>query len=262
MKFLLQTEITKHFKPDESLAYFQFSADEPNWQDTLKKLDEDEHLYIPFVSIQIARHIEIKHKKLSSGLVWPHDSVMYHYRNPLYVNRWKTYLDDSCLNQEGYMTTLYDLYRNAPIYDRMFIRPLSPWKPFTGFDCTKDDLKFEISSIFQLTLVKGDEIVYVHPYKELDKYEYRCYYIDEELVTCSPYGWEKVDYSAPIPMEVLDAASIAGKKLEVIGDAFVIDIGIHNGEAKVIEVNAVPTSGWYGGMDANKLLRKIKGLFE
>lgn len=261
MKFLLQTEVTKHFRPDDSLAYFQFSADEPDWQKTLSMLDNDDEFYIPFVSIQIARYIEQIYTKLSTGLVWPSFEKMAHYRNPLFVNRWKTYLDHSCLNQEGYMTTLIDLNNSTPKYDRMFIRPLSPWKPFTGFDCTKEELKFEISSINQLTSVRGDEIVYVHPYKKLDKYEYRCYYIDSELVTCSPYGWEEVDYNAQIPIAVLDAACIAGKKLEVLGNAFVIDIGIHNGEAKVIEVNAVPTSGWYGGMDINKLLRTVKGLY-
>jgi hypothetical protein len=165
------------------------------------------------------------------------------------------------LNYDYEILTLSQL-KSYKKHDQVFVKPLSPWKTFTGFDCHKDDIRYEVASTKQLNNVGMHELCIVAPYKNLDKLEYRCWYIEGELVTCSPYGWDIKDYSAPIPMNVLDLACKAGEKLEYHGDAFVIDIGTIDGKPYVIELNAIPTSGWYDGMNVNRLLSKMEKMYD
>jgi hypothetical protein len=260
MKFIIQQEIMKGNNPDKSWDYTSFSAND-NWREIILNLENDDNFYVCFVTIPVAFFIMNNTTKLASGLTWP--TIMlnpYDPNNILNFNVYNTVLSELSLNYDSGIITLEQI-KTYNKHEKFFVRPISPWKSFTGFDSSVSESVIDYNSIKNLYNIPDHTLCAISSYKKIDPLEYRCYYIEGELVTCSAYGWDNPDYNASIPCEVLDIACMVGEKLELYGDAYVIDIGIFDGKPYVIELNAIPTSGWYDGMNVNKLLSKMEQIY-
>lgn len=143
--------------------------------------------------------------------------------------------------------------------ENLFLKPNSPWKPFTGLTVNKNNLQYELSSLAQLEHVFDGELVVITNAKDIASVEYRCWCIDEKVITSAPYSWDKLDNIPDTPLEVIELAEKATWYTTEYNNCMVIDIAtLADGTPKIIELNAFSTSGWYVGMDVEKLLFAMK----
>lgn len=267
---LLQTEIKKDAKlvMPEGWEVFEFSArGNLTWRDYIEEIAyekaTDESAWISFVSIPVAGFISrLTDTKLHHSLIFPSMHNMYDYRNPLFWNVWNNYIpDDLKLNKSGIIDTLGSISNRKALLDessRVFIRPISPWKPFAGFDCDINDVSYELDSRVQLENVPKSELIAIYPYQKIHDIEWRVYVIQNEVVTFSAYSWDSnANLNQQPSQQILDTARQAALHLEELGDNYVIDVCTIDGEPKVLEINAISTSGWYPNIDTQTLLEKI-----
>lgn len=262
--YILQKEIVKDLEIPCEFSHTVFSA-EDDWKQLLNNLEQTvEGQPVLFASIPVARYIRKNLQKLSSGLILPAEGFS---ESVLFWNQYTTMLPTNWLlnhdciilpfgSVKNHITKIERTYGN-----RIFIKPVSPWKTFTGFDCTAHNINHEISSLRQSEKVLDGELVLVTGYKVIDPVEYRCWCIDGRVVTSSAYSWSQIDTS-PIPQSAIKLAEDVADFMSMRENAVVIDIGMESGEAKVIEMNAITTSGWYSGMSTPGLLESLKGLYQ
>jgi hypothetical protein len=199
----------------------------------------------------VERH---KHISLLPSLYSSND-----YRNPLFHNVWNSYVSsDLKLNWDYDYFTIQQILNGdvTLVHDRVFVRPNSPWKPFAGFDTKTEDLLFELKARMTLEHTEQHELIVISSYKNLDNIEWRCYSFDDEIIPV-PYSWNDYDSNTKCPDEVIELARKVFDQLEYVGNMWVIDIGYYFNKPYLIEVNAVSTSGWYTGLDVEKLFNKI-----
>lgn len=145
--------------------------------------------------------------------------------------------------------------------EEVFLRPISAWKPFTGFCCRKEDLSFEVSALIQTERLRPGEMILVAPKRPLDPVEWRFYVVEQKLVTWAPYSWgEAFPLPEAPPEDIMRLARDIAERLWDI-DAIVLDLGISEGRPYLIEANAVSTSGWYPGLDVEKLISALLELY-
>ena len=261
---LAQSQIIRNTKPilEKGWAITHFDGRERSKWELLEELNKKtDDKFICFVSIPIAAFIIQRYPHLANGLLFPSTYRMYESQNPLYLNEWANRIPKNMLlNDKIYYSTFGDILDGHITWnmDHVFIKPVSPWKPFAGFDCPSSELQFEVKSRIQTEHLDRGVMVGVSAPKVIDKIEWRCYAVDGEIVTAAPYSWTDIENPpSTIPSELGELAENAAKCLEYVGDPWVIDVATTEDGPKVIEVNAVPTSGWYNGMDTNKLLKKL-----
>jgi hypothetical protein len=146
------------------------------------------------------------------------------------------------------------LRRREQIYrmfgvSRLFIRPDSGAKIFTGLAVEEGSDSFELQSMRQLTSVTDDTLVLIAPAQDIGS-EYRFYIVNGEVITASRY----MEAGKPSPGTDVDehclalAKRVAGLPWQ-IDLAYTCDIGlfVEYGVAspKVVELNALSTSGLY-----------------
>lgn len=262
--FKLQKEVCRDVLQDVVLtstaSYQTFSANDDNWQNIIR---DNKKFATMFCSIQVARYNDI-YGSLSAVLL-PHRPYTDGILN------WNQYASvipaNLLLNPQALILPYNHIVNNKKhiqdIYgDNLFIKPNSPWKPFTGFITHISQLEYELNSYKSCENVRGSELAIITNTKQFDAIEYRCWCIDGKFVTSAPYSWFEMENIPDTPKEVI---SLATNVLEYIEEYYmdhVIDIAMTNDGPKVIELNGVSTSGWYQGMDAEKLLTTIAGQYE
>jgi len=143
----------------------------------------------------------------------------------------------------------------------IFVRPISAWKPFAGFSCPREFVKSETNALYQLEHVLPHEMVVVFPKQDIMN-EYRYWIVDSKISTSSSYGWEEDhDFKIP-PAETDDFVKNVIPYFDNIGVTdFVLDVAETDCSFKLLEINALSTSGWYGAMNARQLIIDIMKLF-
>lgn len=138
--------------------------------------------------------------------------------------------------------------------DRLFIRPDSPRKPFTGISGSVDWLRAEIPLLGQAERVAAHELVVIAPEQALGATEYRFWVVDGSIATAAPYGWDDRHQGLPVPDDAARVARAAAEALQYVETTFVADVGMTDKGPRLIELNAVSTSGWYAGMCMRSLV--------
>lgn len=251
MNFLIQDVICKDIPIPQNFDVNIFS----NKSQLVNLLSSSKKPPIVFCSTNLIRTVEqYKHISLLPSLYASND-----YRNPLFHNVWNSYVPSQLkLNWDYDYVTVRSVLNGDYIThnDKVFVRPNSPWKPFAGFDTKSEDLSFEVKCRIELEHIDHSELLSISSYKKLDNIEWRCYSFEDEIVPV-PYSWNDYDKDAECPSEVLDLAKKVFSNLEYIGNMWVIDIGYFHNKPFLIEVNAVSTSGWYSGLNVEKLFNAI-----
>ena len=268
--FFLQEEVVKRhtIEPIEGIKYIFFKArDVSNWRDVVDSLVlEVSGNPIVFCSIQVARYIQKNIPKIASGLIISNTSPEPQIGMSTIFdwNQYSTNIpSEILLNSNGVIHKFGDLDKDwVELPTEMFIRPVSGWKPFAGFSCSRENLKYEIKSLFQLEHVMPHELSVVFPKKTILN-EYRYWIVDGQISTSSSYSWDENKAHTTTPC---DADNFVVKKVLQYFDAigmmdFVLDIAQTDEGYKVIEINALSTSGWYGAMDSQKLLTDVFKLY-
>lgn len=127
----------------------------------------------------------------------------------------------------------------------MFIRPCSPFKEFAGNVYTKKSFSAEMEVARQRGINPHIMCVMSHPYT-IDT-EWRCIFVDRQLIDCSQYMVNgELNVKQGAPEDVIEKAELIAKDshFDNIFD-FVIDIGLANKKLWLIEVNAFQTASFY-----------------
>lgn len=152
------------------------------------------------------------------------------------------------LNENSIMATFGDLRRRPDFFKNIFgatafIRPNSSQKIFSG--CILNSWEDELSAMRQTTSVTDDTIVVLSAPQEILS-EHRLFVVNREVVAATQYQKNgAVDLSSSSPQAAWDVAQHMAD-LEWQPDiAYVCDVAITPNGAKIVELNAISTSGWY-----------------
>jgi hypothetical protein len=145
--------------------------------------------------------------------------------------------------------------------ETLFIRPNSPMKPFPGFPVAVCDLTSEISSRTQTDNIYPDEMCYIAVAKDLPRTETRVWVIDGTPISAAPYSWEDTGKPLNVPEGIMDAATNIANQLAMREQTFTADFVLQKGELKLVELNALSTSGWYPGVDLLSVFRACDQVF-
>jgi len=272
-KIILQKEITKQVVVPEvrgtTNLFFEL-RDTRNWRDIVSSLKDykPELKPIMFCSIQVAKYVQKYIPELDVGLILTNNSPEPQIgMNSIFDwNVYTTYIPkDYMLNPKcgGTMMTFaeaMDYFRDLP--KQVFIRPNSGWKSFTGFSCSRNDLRQELNALLQTEHVDPSEIVVLFKEQKIEQ-EYRYWIIDSQISTASSYSWNDEHKFHKPEKEVDKFVKDVVVYLDNIGKTdFVIDVAIlEDGSIKVVELNAISTSGWYDAMDYEKLIYDVTMIY-
>lgn len=148
-----------------------------------------------------------------------------------------------------------DIYRLFGA-SRLFIRPDSGAKSFTGLSISLDDFDYEVNTLRKLTSVMDTTRIMIAPHQNI-KGEYRFWIVNKEVVTQSQYMLNgKPHESTTVDKECRALAGLVAGHSWHPDVAFTCDIGVYEDGPKIVELNAFSTSGLYA-CDSKKLFKKI-----
>jgi hypothetical protein len=141
-------------------------------------------------------------------------------------------------------------------HDKLFIRPDSGAKLFTGTTITKKWWRKELEIIENLpwSKVRDDDLVLLAPFKEIVK-EVRGLYFRGSLISHAAY----------VGVETGDESVVMQNVARYVGNWFpdgvyTIDVAFYpDGTPSILELNSFVSAGLYG-MDMEKVARAVEGL--
>jgi len=141
--------------------------------------------------------------------------------------------------------------------DRLFIRPDSGFKSFTGFNVNIEDLEFELSSRAQTEPVFYDELCLVAKEKQILG-EYRFVICDKKVVTGSQYRYDGVlDIRIDVNSDALKMAEKVAQHPWQMDTCYVVDIFLDAlGAPSIGEFNSFSSSGLYS-CDVDKIVKEV-----
>jgi hypothetical protein len=268
-----QTEIIRGINPTDALDELQQAPGGAGTRLTLfsgsnaKELMKREDLRLRltglrpavFCSLQVANDIKRNHPQLARGVILPRDFLQHETYSAL--------IDPQMLlNPQG----LYLPWGKIPSHKAMiqgalgndiFMRPASPMKPFTGFRLDISNIEAEHLSHTRISAISPEEMIFLAPGKDLPDVEYRVWVIEGEPVTSAGYSW--TDIGSPrgkAPDAVMSAAKELARQLQYREDCYTADFVVLNGQPKLVELNAISTSGWYPGMSCLSVFRSLEAI--
>lgn len=169
------------------------------------------------------------------------------------------------LNADGVFTTWeqfkqrkdfwYDLVQG----DRIFVRPNSGFKTFTGLVIPKHDWEHELNAMDQLTSVMPETLIVVAKPKELLG-EFRFVVADGKVLTGSEYRWDnKLDIRIDYPIECYELAKQVAEHDWQPDFAYTCDVALTPNGAKVVELNSFCCAGLYA-CDLEKVVSGISAV--
>lgn len=152
------------------------------------------------------------------------------------------------LNENSIMATFGDIRRRPEFFKNIFgpsafLRPNSSQKIFSG--CMLNNWDEELSAMSQTTSVTNETIVVLSQAQSIQS-EHRLFVVNREVVTATQYQKNgEVCLASSSPQDAWNAAQQMAD-LEWQPDiAYVCDIAITPTGPKIVELNAISTSGWY-----------------
>lgn len=149
---------------------------------------------------------------------------------------------------------------NCIFGDRIFIRPDSGYKTFTGFSFDiQREIEFELQFIKETTNLADNAMCLLASEKKIDA-EYRLVIANKKVIAGSQYSWEnrmdvRIDVD-PIAWEF--AEKIANEQWQ-LDHAYVVDIFVSDGVATIGEFNSFSSSGLYN-CDRSIIVKEISKL--
>lgn len=146
---------------------------------------------------------------------------------------------------------------------QLFVRPNATTKDFAGQVFNYDKLFTEYQFMIQNHNIEGNILCcYGSPVK-IDR-EYRCLFFDHEFIGSSQYMKNgELFVNQYTPSEVIEfAAELAEHDyLKYIFPDYTIDIGVVNGELRLVEINPLFSASWYAA-DRYKIFQTIKEKYD
>jgi hypothetical protein len=199
---------------------------------------------LALTTLQDARQI-MSHTRLTPWL-------FYNY-NDYCVSYWMSNLSDDLpiLNKHcmfipsGLLLSINSrLLHSLTNQHKVFIRPNSGNKAFTGYSIHVDNWDYEAHIINEKTNL--ETMLMISHHIDLSPIEWRCWIVNKQIVAYSPYSWEEDIKWFKAPDQVLELATkVATSKFQV-DVTYVLDIVSDlNNNYYINEINATSTSGIY-----------------
>lgn len=214
---------------------------------------------ILFGSLQLAARVRVRHPALARGIGLNLEALRH--------SRYSALLpQEMLLNPGGVYLPWSRLVSNKDMLaqlfgQRLFLRPDRATKPFPGFDVGIEDLEAEIRARRQTDHVEPGELVFVAPFRDLPRVEFRVWLVEGEIVSASAYSWHHDQDLLAVPDVVLEAARKVAAPLEGHLPDLTADFVVIDGEALLVEVNGLPTSGWYPGAEPLRILAALDQVY-
>lgn len=165
-------------------------------------------------------------------------SYRSHIDNSLFANDQFVMLPWGTLSAKKEM--LADLFG-----DKLFIRPDSGMKSFTGFTTDIGNLEYELNSLSVLVNPDPTEMCVISPFQTIHG-EYRFVICDRKVVTGSQYTWEGVgDARIDVHPDALLLANDVASLDYQIDVCYTVDIFLTDRGAKIGEFNSFASAGLY-----------------
>jgi hypothetical protein len=212
---------------------------EPKNEEIINKINPD----LGLVSLNWAKHLGI------------YDNNAYKVSNYLkYIPEW--YINNNCLFLPFWALKVdifkNEIFRKFSHYSKIFIKPDSGFKTFTGFCIDKADWDKEIN----LLNVNDNDLIIVSSGEKILN-EWRYWIINNEVITYSSYTYDDKEYEEP-PEYLINTANLIAKQIKHLKH-FTLDLCLTSGfypHPEVVEINCIYTSGTYN-CDLNKLIPKL-----
>lgn len=205
-----------------------------------------------FASIPVCKHIRRSLPHLARGVILQDRELSFHAVAGWLPSHW-------LLNRSfvilpfGQLASRREQLRTL-FGERIFLRPDSSLKPFAGYDFPLAELDFELNSIRSLNSVHDDLLVVVDRARTIGRDEYRIWMAGGEILTHAGYN-HRQEAASSCPPAVLQLAAQVARHVETAIDPVVADLVLDEaGMPRVIEMNAVSSSGFYEGMSFDALL--------
>lgn len=138
-----------------------------------------------------------------------------------------------------------DFFFSAFRTDELFIRPNSGLKSFTGLTLNRENFDEEINSLKQLSSIEPDTLIIVAPAQKIQA-EYRLFIINRQVVAGSSYQKDgEVYLSQQVPDSVKEVGLEMANNAWQPDLAYVCDVAETPDGPKIVEFNAISTSGLY-----------------
>lgn len=144
----------------------------------------------------------------------------------------------------------------------LFIRPVSGRKTFPGqvVDTRDEGLDLFCRTLEQIFAIRSEELVVIDRRRPIEPTEWRFWIIGGRIASLAPYGEPGAHLDDAVPGAAMDLARWALPRLEAYDPSCTLDIAVETASerASVVEVNAVSSSGLYGGADILAIYREIQ----
>lgn len=211
-----------------------------------------------FVSLDAARYIRRECPGLARGLFLDEDRLR--------VQCWSGILPNSMQLNRGFILLPFGQLAQrrrqleALFGDAFFIRPDSAMKTFAGTPVSAENFEAEVSALRQIHKLHGDELVVVDRGREIGPVEWRFWLADGDIVTHAPYSFTGTAANV-MPEGLMDLAREAAARLEGWCNPVVADFAQEmGGPLRLVELNALSTSGIYPGADTTAIARLLDSL--
>ncbi len=131
--------------------------------------------------------------------------------------------------------------------DRVFIRPDSGRKHFTGFvvDLEDEDVfRQELSATDQTSSVMADHWISVSSVKKIHDTEWRFWVVEGRVVMVRSYNWFFIVDQTEAPSDIVKHVENAIRNIPYV--AYTIDATYADDNPNIVELNCINTSGLYG----------------
>jgi hypothetical protein len=207
----------------------------------------------------------LQHQFSDENLETSYPRLEIYYSNKRYnYDQISPFISGYCLNEDYNLLPLHEFENRFSVdFDKkkIFIRPNSGSKSFSGTVLTPETFISELNMLRGWGL--GNELIVYSSYKKIDS-EFRFWIIGNEISTYSEYklgaGYDFKPSKPPKKILRLAEEFACGRNDEMLWApdvSFTIDLCMCKGKAKVVEVNALSTSGVYW-CDLKKLFTDIK----
>tara|TARA_Y100000815_G_scaffold275254_1_gene312511 strand:+ start:309 stop:1112 length:804 start_codon:yes stop_codon:yes gene_type:complete len=228
---------------------------EAGWQDQIIRIEAsfgEAERPLVIASIQVCGFIRRNAPKLARGIIADFESCRFS-RSMALAPRGLPLNDSYILLPFGEIQRRKHQIQNL-FGDRIFLRPDDSRKGFSGFSLPMSQIDSEISALRQLHNIHNDELCVIDKQRDFRRSEYRCWLIAGEAATAASYS-HFGPTTKKVPPQVLETASRLAVHMELYHDAAVADFAINaDDEVRLIEINAISTSGIYPGADINKIV--------
>lgn len=200
---------------------------------------------------------------------YPSTPWLFFNNNNYKVSYWLPRIDNNIpvLNREALFLpvglvrklTSQQIDRIVPKGQKLFIKPDTGNKVFTGFSITSDESFMEgIKNNLMFSHIEPEEMCVLSPHKDIEEIEWRFWIAEGKIIGYTPYAWEiEPEFSEP-PSHVLKMAEAMAKNSWQPDYIYVADFCTTKlGEVMLIEINAASTSGVYNAK-LDKLLPAMR----